>query len=102
MKSPMLLARKPLAPGLPPPGSTHRVAGVDVARGVALVGMMAVHAFPTFTDSGTPTVATVVSAGRSATTFVLLAGVGLAFISGGRTVVQGRKRTAVATGLAVR
>jgi uncharacterized membrane protein len=80
----------------------QRVAGVDVARGVALVGMMAVHAFPTFTASGTPTVATVVSSGRSATTFVLLAGVGLAFLSGGPAVVHGRTRTAVAAGLAVR
>ncbi len=80
----------------------ERLLGVDVARGVALVGMMAVHAFPTFTSDGTPTVATTVAAGRSAATFVLLAGVGVAFLSGGRAVVQGRDRTAVRVGLAVR
>ena len=85
-----------------PPPSKQRLLGVDVARGVALVGMMAVHAFPTLASDDTPTVATVVAAGRSAVTFVLLSGVGLAFLSGGRTVVQGRERTAVAAGLAVR
>jgi uncharacterized membrane protein len=79
-----------------------RILGIDVARGVALVGMMAAHSFPTLNGDGTPTVATAVAAGRSAATFVLLAGVGLALLSGGRTVVQGRERTAVGAGLAVR
>ncbi|MGH3836796.1 MAG: hypothetical protein ACRDSF_14015, partial [Pseudonocardiaceae bacterium] len=31
-----------------------RVIGVDVARGVALIGMMAVHVFATFDRHGTP------------------------------------------------
>jgi uncharacterized membrane protein len=79
-----------------------RVIGVDVARGLALFGMMATHVFDTFNDDGTPTAATVIASGRSAATFVLVAGVSLAFMSGGRTVVHGRDRTAVAASLTVR
>jgi len=79
-----------------------RVIGVDVARGLALIGMMAVHVFATFDRHGTPTLATVLAAGRSATTFVLVAGVSLAFLSGGQRVVEGRARTAAAAGIAVR
>ena len=82
-----------------PPG---RVLGVDVARGLALLGMMAVHVFTTFNLDGTPTAATFIAGGRSAATFGLLAGVSLAFLSGARRVVQGRTRTAVGVGIAVR
>ena len=75
--------------------------GVDVARGLALLGMFAVHIFRTFTDDGGPTVATLVAGGRSAATFVLVAGIGLAFVSG-RPVVRGADRPGVAAGLLVR
>ncbi len=88
-----------------PPGTTSskpRVAGVDVARGVALLGMMAVHVFDTFDEGGSPSATTVIAGGRSAATFALVAGVSVAFLSGGRRVVQGRARTATAAGLAVR
>lgn len=87
------------APGAPPGRS--RVPGVDVARGVALFGMMATHVLATFDDSG-PTTATVVAGGRSAGTFALLAGVSIAFMSGGRQGVHGAARTATSAGLAVR
>lgn len=79
-----------------------RVIGVDVARGIALIGMMAVHVFATFNRNGTPTLATEIAAGRSATMFVLVAGLSLAFLSGGRRVVEGRTRSAAAAGIAVR
>jgi uncharacterized membrane protein len=79
-----------------------RVTGVDVARGIALVGMLAVHVFPTFDRQGAPTMATVIPYGRAVATFVLMAGVSLAFMSGGQQVVQGRDRTAVAAGIVVR
>lgn len=79
-----------------------RVAGVDVARGAALLGMMAMHTLDAFDDEGAPRTASIVAAGRSTATFVLLAGVSLAFMSGGRRVVQGRDRLAVAGGLVVR
>ncbi|OLT04071.1 hypothetical protein BJF90_24620 [Pseudonocardia sp. CNS-004] len=61
-----------------------RVVGVDVARGLALIGMIATHVFGTLDDDGDPVIAHVVAGGRAATTFVLVAGVSLAFLSGGR------------------
>ena len=85
-----------------PVSGAARVIGVDVARGIALFGMMATHVVDIVDEQGNPTTATVVAAGRSAATFVLIAGVSLAFMSGGRQVVQGRERTSVAAGLVVR
>ena len=90
---------RPAADSVPRPS---RVIGVDVARGVALFGMMATHVVTIVNETSEPTTATVIAAGRSAATFVLIAGVGLAFISGGRHVVQGPERTAAAGGLVVR
>ncbi|HEX3828688.1 MAG TPA: heparan-alpha-glucosaminide N-acetyltransferase domain-containing protein [Sporichthyaceae bacterium] len=80
----------------------RRVIGVDVTRGIALLGMMAVHAFPTFHHDGTPTLVIRVAGGRSAATFAVLAGVTLAFLSGGRHAVRGTERIAVSAGVVVR
>ena len=79
-----------------------RVAGVDVARGLALLGMMAAHIFSIVRDAGSPTATTLVAGGRSAATFALLAGVSLAFLSGGRHCVRGRARRVACAGLLVR
>jgi uncharacterized membrane protein len=79
-----------------------RVVGVDVARGLALIGMIATHVFGTLDDDGDPVTAHVVAGGRAATTFVLVAGVSLAFLSGGRRAVRGWERVAVSAGLVVR
>lgn len=87
---------------LEPAPSRSRVIGVDVARGLGLLGMMATHVFETIDDNGSPTASTVIAAGRSAAVFALVAGVGVAFLSGGRRGVRGRDRTASAAGLAVR
>ena len=67
-----------------------RIAGVDTARGLALLGMFSVHVYGAFTDVGPPTPAWVLAGGRSAATFALMAGVGLAFTTGGRRPVAGR------------
>ena len=95
-----------LAPGAEPAlertAPARRLVGVDLARGLALFGMMATHVFETIDDDGSPTVATMVAAGRSAATFALVAGISIAFLSGGRRGVHGRDRTASAAGLAVR
>lgn len=58
----------------------RRVIGVDVARGVALIGMMAAHVFNDYNGDGSPTETTVLEAGRSAATFALLAGLSMTFI----------------------
>ena len=85
-----------------PAGVSDRVVGVDVARGVALLGMIAVHLFATLSQDGSPTAATVVFGGRAAAIFALLAGVSLAFLSGGAHVVEGHALVAARVGIAVR
>ncbi|CAN5296544.1 hypothetical protein BH24ACT10_BH24ACT10_02420 [soil metagenome] len=55
-----------------------RIAGVDVARGVALLGMAAVHVLPGADPDGSASWTGSVFAGRSAALFAVLAGVGLA------------------------
>lgn len=64
--------------------------------------MMAVHVFGTMNADRTPTTATLLAAGRSAATFALIAGVGLAFMTGGRRPPQGHARRTAAAGIAVR
>lgn len=58
--------------------------GIDAARGVALIGMMVVHAVPnTDWSTGESTLTGELFAGRSAALFAVLAGVGLALLTGG-------------------
>ena len=57
---------------------SDRLVGVDAARGVALLGMVAVHVLPGQDDDGSPSLSELVAGGRSAALFALLAGVGLA------------------------
>ena len=79
-----------------------RFLGVDVARGVALFSMLAANIYDVLDDDGRPTLAVMTVTGRSATMFVMVAGISLAFITGGRHPVRGRTRQAVSAGLAVR
>jgi uncharacterized membrane protein len=75
-----------------------RVVGVDVARALALLGMMSVHLLPEVHDDGTLTPAFLVSAGRASALFAVLAGVGLALATGGsRPRLRPRGRVAAAT-----
>ncbi|HEY6740066.1 MAG TPA: heparan-alpha-glucosaminide N-acetyltransferase domain-containing protein [Actinopolymorphaceae bacterium] len=73
------------ATGAPPRRAARRsrLTGVDAARGVALIGMMAVHVLPSETFDGDRTVYFAIAGGRSAAAFAVLAGVGLALWSGG-------------------
>jgi len=57
------------------------VIGVDVARGLALLGMIAVHIFDTLHSNDRPSMTQQVMAGHALATFVLLAGVSLTFIT---------------------
>jgi hypothetical protein len=90
------------APAPASPRRTTRLVGVDVARGLALLGMIAVHVFDEFDERGNPSLTTVTAGGRSAALFALLAGLGLALLTGGRRPVEGTSRAAAAAGLAVR
>jgi len=62
-------------------GGSARVIGVDVARGLALLGMLAVHIFDTLHSNDTPSMTQQVMAGHALATFVLLAGVSLTFVT---------------------
>lgn len=80
----------------------RRLAGVDAARGVALLGMMAVHVLPGATAAGDVAVTHLVAGGRSAALFAVLAGVGLALATGGRQPLRGRAWLAAGAGVVVR
>jgi uncharacterized membrane protein len=83
-------------------GARGRLTGIDAARGLALIGLMAVHILPDSTDNGDPTLAWDLFAGNSAALFALLAGVGLALSTGGRTPHRGARLAADRAGLVVR
>ncbi len=82
---------------------TRRLAGIDAARGLALIGLISVHILPDH-DPATdePTWSHLIFSGDSAALFALLAGVGLALTSGGRHPHGGATMTADRIGLAVR
>lgn len=61
--------------------ASHRVLGVDAARGLALLGMMAVHIVSPVGADGQVSLAFDVAAGRSAALFAVLAGVGLGLLT---------------------
>ena len=81
-----------MKPGERPPealSSPRRVGGVDAARGIALLGMMAVHTLPLTDDSGTVTATGHIAAGTSAALFGVLVGVSVALLTGRRRVPLG-------------
>jgi len=79
-----------------------RVAGVDAARGLALLGMMSVHVLPVTGDDGATSTAHLLAAGRSAALFAVLAGVGIALASGGQRPWRGRTRARWSAALVLR
>ncbi|MGH3783340.1 MAG: heparan-alpha-glucosaminide N-acetyltransferase domain-containing protein, partial [Pseudonocardiaceae bacterium] len=71
----------------PTDGQSTRVRGLDLARGVAILGMFAAHVGPA---PGAPTGLLLgIFHGRSAALFLFLAGVSLALISGGTRRAEG-------------
>ncbi|GAA1746644.1 heparan-alpha-glucosaminide N-acetyltransferase domain-containing protein [Kocuria aegyptia] len=89
------------AAGVPRPA--RRLIGVDAARGLALFGMVAVHTLPSWDErTGEAHWSWTLFAGHSAALFATLAGVSLAFASGGRTPRTGRRMTASRWSLAGR
>ena len=84
------------------PPTSSRLDGVDAARGLALLGMFAVHLLPGIGVDGTPTWTEEVARGRSSAAFALLAGVALALAHGRRTPLRGRVWAGASAGLLVR
>ncbi|ALU40874.1 hypothetical protein AS188_15245 [Kocuria flava] len=82
---------------------TRRLVGIDAARGLALIGLMAIHLLPAWDeDTGEASWSWILFSGDSAALFALLAGVGLALTSGGRHPHEGRTMAADRVGLVVR
>lgn len=79
-----------------------RIVGVDVARCLALLGMMATHVLRETDPDGTISAAQWLAGGRASALFAVLAGVGLALLTGGRAPVAGRERRARSVGIAAR
>lgn len=79
----------------------RRVVGVDVARAIALVGMMATHILPNRIGDHVPLVQQL-AGGRASALFAVLAGVSVALVSGRTTPVRGRDRYAASLRLVTR
>jgi uncharacterized membrane protein len=79
-----------------------RLVGVDVARCLALLGMVATHVLEERDADGSLTAAQWLAGGRASALFAVLAGVSLALMTGRRTPVRGRERARRSVGLAVR
>lgn len=81
----------------------RRVAGLDLARGLAVIGMFAAHLL--WIDPFDPTDVstwTDVANGRSSILFATLAGISIALLTGGRTPVTGPARERASARLALR
>ncbi|WP_458116860.1 heparan-alpha-glucosaminide N-acetyltransferase domain-containing protein [Arthrobacter sp. D2-10] len=67
--------------------SPGRLSGIDAARGIALFGMMSTHVFPLYLEGSSE--ASWIGAtfsGRSSALFALVAGIGLALLTGGNAL----------------
>ena len=90
------------AGGAPKKGRA-RLVGIDAARGLALIGLMAIHILPAQNEeTGDPTLTWDLFNGDSAALFALLAGVGLALASGGSQPHLRRKMAGNRLGLVAR
>jgi hypothetical protein len=84
------------------PAATNRLIGIDAARGLALLGMMAVHILPSRDLDDSISTAYFIASGRSAALFAVLAGVGLALANGRTEPPAGEKLRAAKAGTLVR
>lgn len=84
-----------------PAGTGSRLVGVDVARCLALLGMMATHILPGVVD-GRVTLAQQLAGGRASALFAVLAGTSLVLVTRSRLPLRGREWRASYAGIAAR
>lgn len=98
-RTPAKASRKTGGTSAPP-----RLHGIDAARGLALLGMMATHLLPTFESNAdlTPTWIGLTFSGRAAALFAVLAGVGLALSTGKDRPLDGAGLSGARRGIALR
>ncbi|MFF2605973.1 heparan-alpha-glucosaminide N-acetyltransferase domain-containing protein [Arthrobacter koreensis] len=83
--------------------SRTRLTGIDAARGVALLGMMSTHIFPLYDPAtGEPTFVALAFSGRASALFAVVAGIGLALLTGGTNPGTGRSPGASRRGISAR
>jgi hypothetical protein len=80
---------------------TGRVVGVDVARCLALLGMMATHILPGVVDGRVPLLHQL-AGGRASALFAVLAGTSLVLVAGSRAPLRGPDWRGMAAGTVVR
>lgn len=101
-----MTSRAPARPSRVPRTSqaAGRLRGIDAARGLALLGMMATHLLPTFEANAdlTPTWIGLTFSGRASALFAVLAGVGLALSTGKQLPPEGTALNAARRGIALR
>jgi uncharacterized protein len=83
-------------------GGPGRVPGVDVARGVAVLGMFTAHVGVTTPDAGPAWWLLSLAHGRSSILFALVAGISIAIVSGGTRPLDGEPLRRARTRLLVR
>ncbi len=83
-------------------GTTARLVGLDVARCLALLGMVATHVLPAQDPDGTLTTSQWLAGGRASALFAVLLGVSMALVTGGARPHHGGRLARDAAGLAVR
>lgn len=79
-----------------------RLVGIDVARCLALLGMIATHVAVARDPDGSLSTLQWIAGGRASALFAVLAGVSLALVSGRRTPVGGGERFRVSLAISVR
>lgn len=80
-----------------------RIVGLDVARCLALLGMIATHVIPAYTADGSDlSWSADLAGGRASALFAVLAGVTLTLGAGGSRPVRGREWAGVSAGVVVR
>ena len=84
------------------PGPGPRIAGLDLARGIAVLGMFAAHLGDTGDLGWDPATWRALVDGRSSILFATLAGTSIALLSGGRTRLGGRELARARTRVLVR
>lgn len=86
MTSPSPAALTRSTPEGPPAPKRFRIRGIDLARGVAMLGMLAAHVGPSADDGTVVGSVMALAQGRSSILFATLAGVSLALMSGDRDI----------------
>lgn len=93
---------EPEPPSKRPRGSRTRVTGLDLARALAVLGMMIIHITPMVDEDGLKPLAWVITSGNSAALFAVLAGVGVGLTTGRHEPPRGRRWVGAALNLVVR